>query len=114
LAASKRHRREIDIVLLTSRSGQPGNRYAVGSCGQPLPASGRVPTGPDDENVAMESLRQGAQDYLVKGKLDGVLLLRSIRYALERKRIEKTLRESEERFRRRWKIPSWDLHRPNG
>ena len=58
-----------------------------------------VLTGLDDENAAMESLRQGAQDYLVKGKFDGALLLRSIRYARERKRIEKTLRESEERFR---------------
>jgi PAS domain S-box-containing protein len=58
-----------------------------------------VLTGLDDENAAMESLRRGAQDYLVKGKFDGVLLLRAIRYARERKRIEKTLRESEERFR---------------
>ncbi|HLO10330.1 MAG TPA: ATP-binding protein, partial [Desulfobacteria bacterium] len=58
-----------------------------------------VLTGLDDENAAMESLRQGAQDYLVKGKFDGVLLMRSIRYARERKKTEKTLRESEERFR---------------
>ena len=58
-----------------------------------------VLTGLDDEDAAMESLRQGAQDYLVKGKFDGALLLRSIRYARERKRTEKTLRESEERFR---------------
>ena len=58
-----------------------------------------VLTGLDDEKAVTESLRQGAQDYLVKGKFDGALLLRSMRYARERKRTEKTLRESEERFR---------------
>ena len=91
---------EIDIVLLDLAlpdSQGIDTLSAVRTAAPGVPVV--VLTGLDDENAAMESLRQGAQDYLVKGKFDGVLLLRAIRYARERKRIEKTLRESEERFR---------------
>lgn len=52
----------------------------------------------DDENLALQAIREGAQDYLVKSELSGDLLVRSIRYAIERKRIEDNLRESRERF----------------
>ena len=59
-----------------------------------------VLTGLADETVAAAALREGAQDYLVKGQVDSNLLVRSMRYAIERKRAEEALRESEERFRR--------------
>lgn len=52
-----------------------------------------------DETVATQALQEGAQDYLVKGQMDSNLLARAIRYAIERKRAEERLRESEERFR---------------
>lgn len=58
-----------------------------------------VLTGADDEQLAVEAIRQGAQDYLIKSLIDGKTLARSIRYAIERKRIEETLREREEFFR---------------
>jgi PAS domain S-box-containing protein len=58
-----------------------------------------VLTGLDDEALAMKAVRKGAQDYLVKGQVDSNLLVRSMRYAIERKRAEEALRESEERFR---------------
>jgi diguanylate cyclase (GGDEF)-like protein len=45
-----------------------------------------VLTGLGDEEVAARALRQGAQDYLVKGKFDGGLLLRSVAHAIERMR----------------------------
>ncbi len=44
-----------------------------------------VLTGPDDTNVARQALQEEAQDYLVKGRVDGEQLVRSIRYAVERK-----------------------------
>ncbi|MCK5577362.1 MAG: response regulator, partial [Dehalococcoidales bacterium] len=48
-----------------------------------------VLTGLDDETVAVKALRNGAQDYLVKGQVDSRLLTRSIHYAIERKQAEK-------------------------
>ena len=50
-----------------------------------------VLSGLNDETVAVNSVHEGAQDYLVKGHVDSVLLVRSIRYALERKRITEEL-----------------------
>ena len=58
-----------------------------------------VLTGTKDEVLALDALRQGAQDYLVKGAGDGDLLRRAIRYAIERSRVEVALRLSEDRFR---------------
>jgi signal transduction histidine kinase len=46
----------------------------------------------DDETTGINAVRAGAQDYLVKGKVDGELLVRSIRYAVERKRSEMEIR----------------------
>ena len=45
-------------------------------------------TGLADEEVGINAVKQGAQDYLVKGEFDGKLLVRSINYAIERKRLE--------------------------
>ncbi|QLE54700.1 response regulator [Nostoc sp. TCL26-01] len=58
-----------------------------------------VLTGIDDQNLALRAMQEGAQDYLVKGQVSGDLLIRSMRYAMERQRIEDALRQSEERFR---------------
>ncbi len=52
-----------------------------------------VLTGLNDEQLAVEAVQKGAQDYLVKGQVDSNLLGRSIRYAIERKQAEETLRQ---------------------
>ena len=48
-------------------------------------------TGFDDDETGVIALREGAQDYLVKGQITGPSLVRSIRYADERNRIEREL-----------------------
>ncbi|MFB3895171.1 MAG: HD domain-containing phosphohydrolase [bacterium] len=50
-----------------------------------------VLTGLDDKTVAVNAVREGAQDYVVKGDIIGKLLVRSIRYAIERKRAEEKI-----------------------
>jgi len=56
-------------------------------------------TGQGDQEIAVEAMKAGAADYLIKGQIDPALLERSIRHAVDRKRVEAELRESEERFR---------------
>jgi len=58
-----------------------------------------VLTGLDDARLAAKLVSSGAQDYLVKGQFDANLLMRTIRYSIERKRSEKAMRESEAHFR---------------
>jgi len=58
-----------------------------------------VVTGLDDEKLGIEALQKGAQDYLVKGRIQSDLLIRSMRYAIERKRLESLLREKAEENR---------------
>ncbi|MBA3658856.1 MAG: GGDEF domain-containing response regulator [Gemmatimonadales bacterium] len=50
-----------------------------------------VLSGLEDEAVALEAVRWGAQDYLVKGRFNGQLLGRSVRYALERQKLQSQL-----------------------
>jgi PAS domain S-box-containing protein len=49
-------------------------------------------TGMDDEKTAVEAVRQGAQDYIMKGMLDGPALARAMVYAIERKRSNERIR----------------------
>jgi serine phosphatase RsbU (regulator of sigma subunit) len=55
-----------------------------------------VLTGLSDEHLGAAAVRAGAQDYLVKGQVDGLLLHRVIRYAVERRRLEETQRQLQE------------------
>jgi serine phosphatase RsbU (regulator of sigma subunit) len=51
-----------------------------------------VLTGLGDEHIGADAVAAGAQDYLIKGQVDGVLLARSVRYAVERKRADENAR----------------------
>jgi serine phosphatase RsbU (regulator of sigma subunit) len=55
-----------------------------------------VLTGLADEHLGEEAVGAGAQDYLVKGQVDGFLLQRVVRYAVERRRAEETQRQLSE------------------
>ncbi len=58
-----------------------------------------VLTGHDDTGFALEVLEAGAQDYIVKGSFDTDSLVRAIRYAISRAKLEQRLYESEQRDR---------------
>ncbi|HEU5055746.1 MAG TPA: EAL domain-containing protein [Kofleriaceae bacterium] len=88
-----------DCVLLDLSLPDGNGLQAVRSV---IAAAPRVPvvvmTGLDDSDVATAAMRQGAQDYLVKGEFDARLLERALRYAVQRMRTTLALRASEERF----------------
>jgi sigma-B regulation protein RsbU (phosphoserine phosphatase) len=50
-----------------------------------------VLSGLNDTTLALSAVHQGAQDYLIKGEVDGQLLARAMRYAIERKRMSEQL-----------------------
>ena len=58
-----------------------------------------VLTAQNDEELALRLISVGVQDYLVKRKIDSELLIRSLRYAIERQNSQDALRNSEEKYR---------------
>jgi diguanylate cyclase (GGDEF)-like protein/PAS domain S-box-containing protein len=88
----------VDIILLDlglpDTQGLEAVRRAHG-------AASRVPlvvlSGLDDEKIALQAMQEGAQDYLIKGQIEPRELFRALRYAVERKAIEETLFEANER-----------------
>ena len=72
-----------------------------------------VLTGSEDDGLALQAVREGAQDYLVKG-VSSSMLLRSLRYALERKRGQEALRLSQAQLAEAQRVAHvgsivWDL-----
>ncbi len=98
--------RKVDVVLLDL--GLPDSK-GFKTFVKLQEASPEVPvmmyTGLEDEDLAVKALQKGAQDYLVKGEVDSRLLVRAIRYAIERHRLRielsrmsTELQKSETRF----------------
>ena len=58
-----------------------------------------VLSGRDDDALALDAVRAGAADYLPKRHADSAALVRTLRHAVERRRIEQALRDSEARYR---------------
>lgn len=84
---------DVDCVLLDL--GLP-DAMGIGAL-QRLLAAGApavvVLTGLAGTDAGLQAVATGAQDYLVKGEVDGELLSRSVRYAIQRRRLEETDRE---------------------
>lgn len=91
---------DFDVLLLDlSLPDEQGLNTVVRAhaCAPKIPIV--VLTGLDDEALAVKAVRAGAQDYLVKGRVDGDLLARSMRYATERGRAIEALERREEHYR---------------
>jgi signal transduction histidine kinase len=86
---------EFAVVLLDLSLGDAQGLDTVRRLHQHYPRVAIIVlSGLDDEELAVEALHNGAQDYLVKGQGDGHLIGRAIRYAIERKRSELQLTEA--------------------
>ncbi len=98
-AKSSLQKEEFDIVVLDL--ALPDSR-GIESLLELKPLIPDVPiiilSGLDDEALAIEAVRKGAQDYLLKDRCDDYLMSRSINFAIERKQVEKRLRETQQRF----------------
>ncbi len=67
----------------------------------------------DDENAAIEAVKEGAQDYLVKGRVAGDLLVRAIRYAIKRKEAERDLQAAHDELEQRIQVRTAELAQVN-
>ncbi len=90
---------EFDVVLLDFSLP---DSFGLETFRRAHEADPRVPiivlTSLDDNELAVQAVREGAQDYLIKREADTRLLVRSILYAMERQTAEDALRDSEERY----------------
>jgi PAS domain S-box-containing protein len=84
----------VDLFLPDSEGLDTLHRVLAGAPQIPV----IVMTAQADEETSMKALQAGAQDYLIKGELDGKLLTRVIQYAIQRKQVEHDLRVSEEKI----------------
>ena len=91
--------REIHLVLLDLSLP---DSFGIHSFRQLKAVVNKIPviilTHLSDTTLALEAIKEGAQDYLVKGELTESLLVKTIQYSLERERTLENLRESNERF----------------
>lgn len=89
-----------DVCLLDYRLGE---RDGIELLYEALGREYRVPiiflTGQGNLEIDMEAMKAGAVDFLAKGEISGPLLERSIRYAIEQRKILENLRESENQCR---------------
>jgi PAS domain S-box-containing protein len=90
----------IDVILLDlnlpETSGMDTFRAIQAQAGD---APIIVLSGMDDEKLALEAVHAGAEDYLVKGRVDSQLITRAAIYAIERTEARRALRKAEERYR---------------
>lgn len=85
-----------DVYLLDYYLGERTGLQLLGEInGRGLDGPVIFLTGRADYEIDIEAMRAGASDYLVKGQINADLLERSIRYAIERRRLEQRLRQSQ-------------------
>jgi PAS domain S-box-containing protein len=86
--------REFDIMLLDLNLPDSAGLDTLCILEKKHPNLPKVVVTGGDEQVGLEAVARGAQDYLVKGKFNARALARVIHYSVERKRSEQMLRES--------------------
>lgn len=102
-----------DVVLLDLSLP---DSHGLDTCQRVCAASPDTPvivlTGLADDQIAVQAVREGAQDWLVKGRTEGELVVRAIRYAIERNRLHTRLRELDRVRRLFLSVVTHDLKSP--
>lgn len=80
----------LDLMLPDSRGIETFMRVQEKASGVPIV----VLSGVDDQSLAVRALQLGAQDYLLKGEIDGVVLMRTLLFSMERHRILKEWKQA--------------------
>jgi len=91
-AVERLNRGDVDVALVDESLPHGLETFAELSTMGPT-APFLVLSRSDDEDLAVEAARAGAQDYLVRGRFDGQLLTHALRYAIERHRLRTALRD---------------------
>jgi len=92
LAAERLSSEPADVLLLELGAGQRQGRIFVQAARAAAPDTPMVILAEsENESLAIEALRQGAQDFLTKDKLDRAVLVRALRYSIERHRLQRNL-----------------------
>lgn len=85
--------RAIDVILLDLSLPDSFGLETVGKVQAAVPDIPIVVlTGHRDDTLSVTAVQAGAQDYLIKGEVEGNLLVRSLRYAIERQRMSMVLK----------------------
>ncbi|MFP4466811.1 MAG: response regulator [Candidatus Goldiibacteriota bacterium] len=98
----------LDLSLPDSNGIYTLNRIRDKAPGVPVV----IMTGLDDELVAMKALKEGAQDYLVKGRTDSDLLKRAILYAIERNSLFIRMEAQDKKLRKKMDVLKEKLKEP--
>jgi PAS domain S-box-containing protein len=100
----------LDLALTDSTGLETLRRLRAASPWAPVVV---VLSGLNDEEISFQAVQEGAQDYLIKGQVDSSLLIRSIRYALERGHEQEALRRAQVELENRVRERTADLVKAN-
>jgi PAS domain S-box-containing protein len=100
----------LDLALPDSTGLETLRRLRAASPWAPVVV---VLSGLSDEEISFQAVQEGAQDYLIKGHVDSRLLIRSIRYALERGQEQAALRKAQVELENRVRERTADLVKAN-
>ena len=98
----------LDLSLPDSKGLKTLAKVRTACVGKPI----IVLTGNNDLSVSKEAIQEGAQDFLIKGKIDSELLIRAITYAIQRSQLETRIVEYSERLKKAQAVGhtgSWEL-----
>jgi len=113
-AIAQLHKESFDIILLDLTLPDSQGLESLDSLVKQAPGLPIVVlTNTNDDELAVQAVRHGAQDYLVKRNINQEVLVRSLRYAIQRKQAAEALREANEILEQRVQERTHELETAN-